>query len=208
MVVLRQVQILTSKTSSAVWWVPKLKTSLNSSRERSPSSPAADVNCSTWRRGDGDRGALERVERSSAQCIKMHRDHGERPRVLKRTSSMVPCTKEVCFALFARPELPSATATIALALFLYVSQSSVIGVNFSMVFGNCVIRVTAAHANMADEGEEVVEDTEWEVPDEQLTAEEVFIKYDTDHSGAIDMDEFKVRVRHTVLEQSRSGWYW
>ena len=67
---------------------------------------------------------------------------------------------------------------------------------------------TAAHANMADEGEEVVDDTEWEVPDEQLTAEEVFIKYDTDHSGAIDMDEFKVRVRHTVLEQSRSGWYW
>ena len=52
---------------------------------------------------------------------------------------------------------------------------------------------------MTDEGEEVVEDTEWEVPDEQLTAEEVFIKYDTDHSGAIDMDEFKVRVRHTVL---------
>jgi hypothetical protein len=46
---------------------------------------------------------------------------------------------------------------------------------------------------MTDEGEEVVEDTEWEVPDEQLTAEEVFIKYDTDHSGAIDMDEFKVR---------------
>ena len=76
---------------------------------------------------------------------------------------------------------------------------------FGIALSNITLRFTH---NMADEGEEVVEDTEWEVPDEQLTAEEVFIKYDTDHSGAIDMDEFKVRVRHTVLEQSRSGWYW
>ena len=123
MIVLRQVQSLTSKTSSAVWWVPKLKTSLNSSRERSPSSPAADVNCSTWR---------WKVEGScQLQCIKMHRDHGERPRVLKRTSSMVPCTKEVCFALVARPELPSATAAM---------RSSFVSPVFDrgQLFGNCV----------------------------------------------------------------------
>ena len=69
MIVLRQVQSLTSKTSSAVWWVPKLKTSLNSSRERSPSSPAADVNCSTWRRRDVTEGSWK-VEGS----CQMHQD--------------------------------------------------------------------------------------------------------------------------------------
>ena len=62
-------------------------------------------------------GRWKELKGRQAQCIKMHRDHGERPRVLKRTSSMVPCTKEVCFALFARPELPSATAAMRSSLY-------------------------------------------------------------------------------------------
>ena len=31
-------------------------------------------------------------------------------------------------------------------------------------------------------------------PDEELTAEEVFARYDTDNSGSIDIDEFKVML--------------
>ena len=61
---------------------------------------------------------LELKGRVSRNALDAQRSRGERPRVLKRTSSMVPCTKEVCLALFARPELPSATAAMRSSLCL------------------------------------------------------------------------------------------